>query len=70
MTDKEIKKALECCSQEWKCKYCPLEPEYPDCSTILTKNALKLIERQQKEIDDLKNLNNDDFEPITHFFQD
>lgn len=54
MIDNEIIKALECCSQEYKCTYCPFEPEYPYCSRILTKNVLEFINRQQAEIERLK----------------
>lgn len=61
MIDNEIIKALECCSQEYKCTYCPFEPEYPYCSRILTKNVLEFINRQQTEIERLNSLVDDHF---------
>ena len=70
MTDEEIKKALECCSVNHECFFCPLEDGFPDCISMLSKNALELINRQQEEIEELRNSNSDDYEPITHFFQD
>ena len=52
LTDKEIKKALECCANG-KCGECPLFKE--DCGDdIICKNALDLITRQQAELENLK----------------
>ena len=56
MTDNEIIKALECCknslSEKDACGDCPLyEEEEVTCITILSKNALDLINRQKAEID-------------------
>ena len=56
MTDNEIIKALECCknslSEKDACRDCPLyEEEEVTCITILSKNALDLINRQKAEID-------------------
>lgn len=55
MTDKEIIKALECCSNQKyisdceKCKYFAF-----DCKDTLIEQALDLINRQQAEIERLK----------------
>ena len=57
MTDNEIIKALECCS-DWEnantCKECPFYEEL-DCATTdrLDKYALNLINRQKAEIERL-----------------
>ncbi len=52
-TDKEIIKALECCDDfEW-CGHCSLQG-VTDCRTVLTENALDLINRQQAEIEQWK----------------
>ena len=54
MTDEEIKKALECCvAPKHDCSYCLLEKEV-HCTSLLHKNILALINRQQAVIDDLK----------------
>ena len=55
MTDNEIIKALECCldTSPLTCKNCPLfnvTNSTMVCSKIVTKFALDLINRQQKEI--------------------
>ena len=58
MTDNEIIKALECCS-DWEngdtCKECPFYEEL-DCATTdrLDKYALDLINRQKAEIERLE----------------
>ncbi len=55
LTDKEIKKALECCSSNVlyeNCLYCPYEKYLEKghtCIVIATKNALDLINRLQAE---------------------
>ena len=56
MTDKEIIKALECCNQEDMCDQCPYDFAcYDDkYKSILSKDALDLINRQQAEIDRYK----------------
>ena len=51
MTDKEIIKALECCTADEDCKHCPLIKELSYCSDDIMKYALDLIQRQQIEID-------------------
>ena len=56
MTDNEIIKALECCSQEDMCQSCPygaacLDEKYV---SVLSKDALDLINRQKAEIERLK----------------
>jgi hypothetical protein len=53
MTDKEIKEALECCDDFGWCGQCSLQGVI-DCKTMLTDNALDLINRQQAEIERLK----------------
>ena len=54
MTDKEIIKALECCEVSGTCEYCPLKSDKKNCLSLLSKNALDLIKRQQAEIDRLQ----------------
>ena len=54
MTDNEIIKALKCCKEGTAigCKNCPLyEDKGHTCITILSHNALDLINRQKAEID-------------------
>ena len=59
MTDKDIKKALECCGVKRTCRNCPLyEERSADCIYIVLKNTLDLITRQQAEIEKLKDANN------------
>lgn len=53
MTDNKIIKALECC-REWKCKECPYYIKETDgCKEIDEQDILDLINRLQKENDDL-----------------
>ena len=56
MTDKEIIKALECCTPENEsCLNCPLiDVSVPECAGILYKATIDLINRQQAEIEELK----------------
>lgn len=57
MTDTEIIKALECCSGE-TCLGCSLDGKYIgslECTTELSEVALDLIQRQQEELEKLKN---------------
>ena len=60
MTDNEIKKALECCSEpagKCCCEVCPLHHREDSCTTALIKMAVELTNRQQAEIERLqKNL--------------
>ena len=60
MTDKEILKALECCSRQGcsneQTADCPLKP-YEDCSTRLAVDALKFINHLQAEIERLTDRN-------------
>ena len=53
MTDEEIMKALECCNQEDACPNCPYNYAcYDDkYKSILSKDALDLINRQIEELD-------------------
>jgi hypothetical protein len=56
MTDNEIIKALECCSDGWSCESCAFDDEdgtMSECTSKLAKAALDLIHRQQKKIDEL-----------------
>ena len=54
MTDNEIIKALECCSEHVRnCAECPLNVTSLDhCSTRLAQNVLNLINRQNQKIKD------------------
>ena len=56
MTDNEIIKALECCSEHVRnCAECPLNVTSLDhCSTRLAQNVLDLINRQKAKIERLK----------------
>lgn len=51
LTDKEIIKALECCTNNEDCLNCPLQDDYANCNPIGA--ALDLINRQQAEIERL-----------------
>lgn len=62
MTDKEIIKAMELCFSEGfrKCEECPLKSQQDEmftCIRIKQKNAFDLINRQQAEIEKLKEEN-------------
>lgn len=55
-TDEEIKKALECCSNDDDgsgCGNCPLGDTYPYCDDVLDGQVIDLINRQQAEIERL-----------------
>lgn len=58
MTDKEIIKALEVCSSGGECLNCAYNSE----SCEVNRDALDIINRQQTEIERLKNLINDNCE--------
>ena len=66
MTDNEIIKALECCTEDEDCSHCPSIKEMPYCSNDIMVGALNLIKRQQAEIERLQNTINDilDRQPI------
>lgn len=51
MTDNEIIKALECCMTD-TCSECPFT--FAGCIDTLPKEAIKLIKRQQAEIERLE----------------
>lgn len=58
MTDNEIIKALECCSNGNACQEeCPLNDleDLAYCMSTLLQNTLDLINRQKAEIEDLQN---------------
>lgn len=61
MTNEEIKKALECCSNPSinSCKDCPYNNngEFSCCDGEMYKDALNLITEQEKEIERLKDEN-------------
>lgn len=66
MTDNEIIKALECCSNE-KCagEKCPLHERTvctKECLTMISGYALDLIQRQQKQFETLKKAFRAEFE--------
>ena len=52
MTDEQIEKALECCSdlECTSCTECPLFTVGKECPIVLHSNALALIKRQREEI--------------------
>ena len=57
LTDAEVKKALECCSEpkgEHPCRECPLLYRDGSCTTLLVKSALDLINRQDAKIEQLE----------------
>jgi predicted FMN-binding regulatory protein PaiB len=55
MTDKEIIKALECCSQKHGCRECVLwEMHSAQCVSDLLSNVLSLIKSQKAEIERLQ----------------
>ena len=52
LTYEEIKKALECCTQQHKCNECPyLMKHHLVCNHHLHKDTLDLINHQQAEIE-------------------
>ena len=53
MTDKDIIKALECCTKKYGCCDCPLGRD-DLCMITINKEALDLIKRQQAEIEHLR----------------
>ena len=61
MTDNEIKKALEICSNDGGCCDCPYVSNIA-CIGIISKNALDLINRQQAEIERLNDCVNSEDE--------
>lgn len=68
MTDNDIIKALECCggSSAVDCYDCPLKQgEITHCTTELATNALSLINRQNAEIESLRNTVKTDFLTVT-----
>ena len=54
MTDNKIIKALECCTEDEDCTHCPSIKEMPYCSNDIMVGALNLINRQQTEVEKLK----------------
>ena len=57
MTDNDIKKALECCSEpagKCCCEVCPLHHREDSCTTALIKMSVELVNRQQAEIEKLE----------------
>ena len=72
MTDNEIIKALECCTQQAGCSGCPLvnsiQMKYRGgyaCAEEMRKCALDLINRQKAEIERLEKKANTPFAKIT-----
>lgn len=65
MTEKEIIKVLECCSNVSCVDGCPLNGEI-DCGTKLVVNTLSLIKYQQEYIEDLVALN--DLRSKRHYY--
>ena len=63
MTDKEIMKALECCSNAEPCEICPCQKQCDE--TDLAEIALDLINRQQAEIERLEKIRKADNNLIT-----
>lgn len=56
MTDNEIIKAFECCSNDDDgsgCGNCPLSDKYPYCDDALDKQIIDIINRKSAEIDRL-----------------
>lgn len=61
MTDNEIIKALECCTDEWyeNCNECPYSIDTVSCERMkLLEDSLDLINRQKAEIERLKGWEN------------
>ena len=61
LTDEQVIKALECCSNTVSggmCPICPIDEEDKTCVTVLTENALDLLKRKDAEIDILIRKNN------------
>ena len=56
MNDKDIIKALECCTGNGGCKECQRYTHSASCVAILMKDALDFINRQNAEIDHLRDI--------------
>ena len=55
LTTEEIKKALECCTQQHKCNECPyLMEHHLVCNHHLHKDTLDIINRQQTQYETAK----------------
>ena len=55
LTIEEIKKALECCTQQHKCNECPyLMEHHLVCNHHLHKDTLDIINRQQTQYETAK----------------
>ena len=54
MTDKDIIKAIEYCKSENSCIGCPYEFEGEFCEDKLKEDALDLINRQERKIEELE----------------
>lgn len=57
LTDSEIVKALECCSEpagKCCCEVCPLHYREDSCTTALIKMTVELVNRQNAEIERLQ----------------
>ncbi len=54
MTEEEIMKALECCTQNTKCPACPMWNTGQNCMNRLYQYALDLINRKNAEIEEWK----------------
>lgn len=54
MADKDIIKALECCAGDGSCAECPYDVGCVNGNHRLAEDTLKLIKRQQAEINRLK----------------
>lgn len=64
MTDNEIIKALECCTDESyeNCSECPYSTDTLSCKRLkLLEDSLDLINRQKAEIERLKSANDEKF---------
>lgn len=65
MTDNEIIKALECCNRpanQISCDDCPYQFSTKECSKLLIKDALDLINRQKAEIERYERENESKFD--------
>lgn len=54
MNEKRVIKALQCCRDAGDCDCCPYNGRY-QCFDSIKRDALKIIIRQKKEIESLKN---------------
>ena len=65
-TDEQVKAALRQCKTEYSCNGCPYKSFGDDCFEKLNNDALDLINRQEAEIERLREERDKEKQAITH----